>query len=473
MNEYDIVVIGAGAVGENVADYATKAGLSCVIVENDKVGGECSYRACIPSKALLRSGDARRAALAVDGAAQAVTRSLDVARVLARRDAFTGKGDDSGQVSWLENAGIDLVRGTARLIAERTVEVNRPEGTQTLKARVAVAMCTGSEPRVPAIPGIEEIDIWTSREATVAEEIPASLAIVGGGVVATELATAFASLGSTVTVVARSGLLNGHEPLAGEAVTQRFRADGIDVLVADVDSISAADGGAQLQLSTGQTVSVARVLIATGRLPRTSDVGIETVNLAPGEWIDVDETMLVRGVPGEWLYAVGDLNHRSLLTHQGKYQARAAAAAIAARAAGDVPDTQPWSEATATADHGAIPSVVFSSPQVATVGMTEKEAVSAGRSVRTIDIALGSVAGGSLHADGYEGTFRTVVDTERNVVIGVTLVGDDVAELLHAATIAIVGEVPLHRLWHAVPAFPTMSEAWLRMLEALREPEAQ
>ncbi|WP_166981233.1 dihydrolipoyl dehydrogenase family protein [Paramicrobacterium fandaimingii] len=473
MSEYDVVVVGAGAVGENVADYATQAGLSCVIVESDKVGGECSYRACIPSKALLRSGDARRAALAVDGAAQAVTRGLDVARVLARRDAFTGKGDDAGQVSWLEGAGVDLVRGQARLVAERTVEVERPEGTQTLTARVAVAVCTGSEPTVPPIPGIDEIDVWTSREATIAEDIPASLVVVGGGVVAAELATAFASLGSTVTVVARSGLLSGHEPIAGEAVTKRFRADGIDVLVADVDSVSAAGDGAQVRLSTGQTVNADRVLVATGRTPRTSDVGIDTVGLTPGEWVDVDETMLVRGVPGEWLYAVGDLNHRSLLTHQGKYQARAAAAAIAARAAGDVPDTHPWADATATADHDAVPSVVFSSPQVAMVGMTETAAMDAGRPVRTIDIALGSVAGGALHADGYEGTFRAVVDTERNVVIGVTLVGDDVAELLHAATIAVVGEVPLHRLWHAVPAFPTMSEAWLRMLEALRKPEAQ
>ncbi|PFG30908.1 dihydrolipoyl dehydrogenase family protein [Paramicrobacterium agarici] len=472
MSEYDVVVIGAGPVGENVADYATQAGLSCVIVEQEKVGGECSYRACIPSKALLRPGAARAGALAVDGAAQSVVRGLDVAAVLARRDSFTGKGDDSGQVSWLEDAGIALVRGSGRLTGERTVEVTAVE-TTTLTARVAVAVCTGSVANVPDLPGIDDVEIWTSRDATVAEEVPDSLAIVGGGVVAAELATAFTSLGSNVTVIARSGLLTGHEPFAGDAVAKRLRSAGADVRIADVEALSRTERGAMLQLSTGETVTADRVLMATGRNPGTSDLGFDAVGLTPGDWIDVDETMLVKDVPGDWLYAAGDVNHRALLTHQGKYQARAAAAAIAARASGDVPDTRPWSETTATADHDAVPSVVFSSPQVASVGMTDAAARKAGRSVRTIDIDLGSVAGAALHADGYEGTLRAVIDTERHIVLGATLVGDDVAEMLHAATIAVVGEVPLHRLWHAVPAFPTMSEAWLRVLEKARQAEAE
>ncbi|MCW4458398.1 NAD(P)/FAD-dependent oxidoreductase [Microbacterium sp. MPKO10] len=471
MSEYDVVVIGAGPVGENVADYVVQAGLTCVIVEREKVGGECSYRACIPSKALLRPGVARQAALDVDGAAQAVTRGLDVAAVLARRDSFTGRGDDSGQVSWLADAGIDLVRGAGRLVGKRTVEVTSAGGTTTLEAGVAVAVCTGSDARIPEIPGLDELEVWTSRDATVTEEIPGSLTIVGGGVVASELATAFAALGSSVTVVARNGLLSGHEPLAGDAVTARLRHSGVTVLTADVQSAAATQDGAELTLSTGETVTADRVLIATGRAPGTRDLGLETVGLTPGDWIDVDDTMLATEASADWLYAVGDVNKRAQLTHQGKYQARAAAAAIVARAAGDVPDSRNWAPAAATADHAAVPSVVFSSPQVASVGITSQAAQDAGVTTRTIDIDLGSTAGGALHADGYEGTFRAVIDLERDVLIGATFVGDDVAEMLHAATIAVVGEVPLHRLWHAVPVFPTMSEAWLRVLEALRQPE--
>ena len=206
------------------------------------------------------------------------------------------------------------------------------------------------------------------------------------------------------------------------------------------------------------------VLVATGRRPRSDSVGLETVGLEPGSWIDVDETMLVNGADGEgdWLYAVGDVNHRALLTHQGKYQGRAAGDVIVARALGRPVDASPWGVHAATADHSAVPGVVFSEPECASVGLTEAGAADAGIEVRIADVPIQSASGAGILADGYEGRARLVVDAERGVVLGATFVGQDVAELLQAATIAVVGEVPVDRLWHAVPAFPTMSEVWLQ-----------
>ncbi|WP_437582318.1 dihydrolipoyl dehydrogenase family protein [Paramicrobacterium sp. CJ85] len=468
MAEYDVIVIGAGPVGENVADYATRAGLRCVIIERELVGGECSYRACIPSKALLRAPAARSAAQNVEGAAQAVTGQLDVSATLERRDGFTGRGDDSGQVSWLDEAGIDLIRGDGRLAGERRVEVTTPEGVSTLEAAAAVAICTGSAAFVPPIPGLDRNRIWTSRDATVTEHVPASLAIIGGGVVAAELATAFTALGSEVTVIARSGLLGGHEDVAGQAVAAQLEKDGARVLRGEVTGAAHESGQTTLSLSTGEDVTAERVLVATGRTSGTDDLGLDTVGLTPGAWIDVDETMCVSDVPGNWLYAVGDVNHRALLTHQGKYQARAAATAISTRARGDVPDTGLWSDAVATTDSVGAPAVVFSSPVVAAVGRTSQQAARDGIRTHVVDLDLGSIAGAALHADGYAGTVRAVIDVDRRILTGMTIVGDDVEEMLHAATIAVVGEVSLNRLWHAVPVFPTMSEVWLRILEKLR-----
>lgn len=473
MTEYDLVVIGAGPVGENVADYATKAGLTSVIVERELVGGECSYWACTPSKALLRPGAARNAALAVEGAAQSVTGPLDTDAVLKRRDGFTGKGDDSGQVTWLESAGIDLVRGEGRLSGERTVDVATPDGeTITLTARHAVAVCPGSTTRMPGIDGLDSVGAWTNREATTAERVPTSLAIIGGGVVGSEMATAYRSLGSEVTMIVRGKLLDKLEPIAGEAVAERLKKDGATILTGEVAKAERTGGEVVLTLTDGRVVRAEEVLVATGRGPRSADLGLESVGLESGDWIDVDDTLRAHGVSGGWLYAAGDVNHRNLLTHQGKYQARAAAAAIAARARGDEPSTEPWSEAVATADNAAVPAVVFTQPEVCSVGLTSAQAADRGITAKTLDIDFGSVAGASLHADDYEGTMRAVIDTERHVLLGVTFVGDDTAEMLHAATIAVVGEVPLDRLWHAVPAFPTMSEIWLRLLEKLRAEDA-
>ena len=464
-DEYDLIVLGGGPVGENVADRAVQGGLTAVIVESELVGGECSYWACMPSKALLRPAQALRAARKVAGSAEAVTGDLDVRAVLARRDGFASDWSDEGQVGWLRSAGIDLVRGHGRISGEREVTVTTPEGGERrLRARHAVAVSTGSDAAIPPIDGLAEARPWTSREATSAQEVPESLAVIGGGVVAVEMATAYAALGSRVTVIARGGLLTSVEPFAGDLVAEGLREFGVD-LRTNTATLSVERAGDTVTVRTDAGDVVAQeVLVATGRRPRSADIGLEHVGLTPGEWIRTDDTLLVPGT--DWLYAVGDVNGRALLTHQGKYQARAAGDVIAARALGGDLDVSPWGRHVATADHGAVPQVVFSSPEVAAVGLSEAQATEAGLAVRAVDVELSSVAGAGLHEDGYRGHARMVVDETRGVVVGVTLAGPDVAELIHAASVAVAAEVPVARLWHAVPSYPTISEVWLRLLEA-------
>ncbi|POX40795.1 pyridine nucleotide-disulfide oxidoreductase [Streptomyces sp. Ru73] len=467
--EYDVVVLGAGPVGENVADRAHALGLSAVIVESELVGGECSYWACMPSKALLRPVTVRADARRIPGLPEAAGGPLDARAVFARRDAFTSHWKDDGQVEWLDSAGIDLVRGRGRLTGPKRVTVD--DGTE-LTARHAVAVCTGSSAALPDLPGLATARPWTSREATSAQTVPGRLVVVGGGVVAVEMATAFQALGSEVTMLVRgSGLLARMEPFAGELVAEALKEAGADLRWdTSVEEVHRADpdGPVTLTLSGGERLEADEVLFATGRAPRTDDLGLETVGLTPGSWLEVDDSCRVTAVEGGWLYAVGDVNHRALLTHQGKYQARIAGAAIAARARGDEPDTGRWSAYAATADTAAVPQVVFTDPEAASAGLTVAEAERAGYRVRSVDVDLGGVAGASLYADGYCGRARMVVDLDREVVLGVTFVGPGVGELLHSATVAVAGEVPLSRLWHAVPAYPTISEVWLRLLESYR-----
>ncbi|MEU4164572.1 NAD(P)/FAD-dependent oxidoreductase [Actinoplanes sp. NPDC026670] len=464
---YDVIVLGAGPVGENVADRVVKGGLTAAIVERELVGGECSYWACMPTKALLRSSAALRAARALPGAREAVTGDLDVAAVLARRDGFASNWKDDGQVAWLDSAGITLHRGHGRISGRLTVEVTGDDGTTILTARHAVVVATGTSALLPDIPGLREASPWTSRDAAAAGAVPARLAVIGGGVVATEMATAYASLGAQVTVLARDGVLSQAEPFAGELVTASLRESGVTVRdAAEAKSVQRdSDGTVHLALTDGGRVEADELLVAIGRTPNTADIGLETAGLEPGSWLAVDDTMRVVG-GGGWLYAAGDVNRRALLTHQGKYQARAVGDVIVARALGTAVEDGRWGRHVATADERAVPQVVFTDPEIASVGLTAAAAEAAGLRIRVVDHDLAAVAGSALHADGYHGRARMVVDEDRQVIVGFTVAGPDVAELLHAATIAIVGEVPLDRLWHAVPAYPTVSEVWLRLLEA-------
>jgi pyruvate/2-oxoglutarate dehydrogenase complex dihydrolipoamide dehydrogenase (E3) component len=454
---FDVVVIGAGPVGENAAARVVRGGLTAALVEHERFGGECSYWACIPSKALLRPGNLLAAAKRVPGVP--VGDKLDAEAVFARRDYFTSKGDDSGQFEWAKGADVTPVRGHGRITGEREVTV----GEEVFVARRAVVVCTGSVPSVPSIPGLADVPYWGSREATSASEVPARLGVLGGGVVGVEMAQAWAKLGSKVDLV-----ISGDVPLprmagfVGEAVLEGLREDGITVHTGSgLDRVSSVDGATLLELRGGGRVTVDKLLVATGRRPATKDLGLESIGLEAGEALTVDDSGRVSKIEGGWLFAAGDVTGRAPLTHQGKYAARALGDVIAAEARGEKFDAAPWSTYSATADHSAVPQVVFTDPEVASVGLAGAED---GKPHRVVDIDI-AVAGSSLHADGYEGKARIVVDTERGVLVGVTFVGQDVAEMLHAATIAIVGEVPLHRLWHAVPAFPTVSEVWLRLLE--------
>ncbi|MEA5366423.1 NAD(P)/FAD-dependent oxidoreductase [Amycolatopsis sp., V23-08] len=456
---FDVVVIGGGPVGEVAAERAVRGGLKTALVEHERFGGECSYWACVPSKALLRPGNLLAAAKRIPGVP--VGDALDPAQVFARRDWFTGKGDDTGQFEWARGAGIEPIRGHGVITGEREVTV---DGDRVLTARHAVIVCTGSVPNTPKIPGLDTIRPWGSREATSASAVPARLGVLGGGVVGVEMAQAWATLGAQVHLV-----ITGERPLprnaefVGDLVLHGLREAGVFVhTMSGVEKVAAVDGGTELTLKDGEVLVVDEFLVATGRRPGTAGLGLESIGVEAGGPLTIDDTGQVSAVDGGWLFAAGDVTGRAPLTHQGKYGARAAADTVAALAKGEKVDTSPWSPFTATADHHAVPQVVFTDPEVASVGLSDAREGSADRVV-DIDIA---VAGSSLHADGYRGKARIVVDTERNVLLGVTFVGQDVAELLHSATIAIVGEVPLDRLWHAVPSFPTISEVWLRLLEA-------
>jgi pyruvate/2-oxoglutarate dehydrogenase complex dihydrolipoamide dehydrogenase (E3) component len=471
VGEVDVVVIGGGPVGENAAARAVRGGLSAVIVEADLLGGECSYWACMPSKALLRPGQALDAARRVPGAREAVGGQLDAAAVFARRDSYTSGWDDAGQVEWAVGADIRVVRGHGRLAGVRAVEVTAADGaTATITARHAVVVATGSTPSEPPVEGLADTPHWGSREATSAEEAPARLAVVGGGVVGCELAQAFASLGSEVVLLTPSGLLGRMEDEVGDLVAAGLRASGVEVRTgAKLSAVSrdGADGAVTLTLDGGDVLEADELLVATGRRPATGDVGAASVGLEAGRPLAVDATGLVEGVDGGWLYAAGDVTGDAPLTHMGKYAARAVGDVIAARANGDEVRGGSWGAHAQTAQQRAVTQVVFTTPEVASVGPTAAEAEAAGLRVRAVDLQI-AVAGSSLLADGYADSSwaRMIVDEDRRTVVGVTFVGQDVAELLHSATVAVVGEVPLERLWHAVPSYPTVSEVWLRLLES-------
>ncbi|MCY1017801.1 dihydrolipoyl dehydrogenase family protein [Pyxidicoccus sp. MSG2] len=455
---FDVVVIGAGPTGENAGARAAAAGLSVALVEHELLGGECSYWACVPSKALLRPAEALWLAKHAPGAREAIKGPLVASAVLEQRDYMVGNYKDDSQVKWAEGAKLTVVRGNAKLAGPRKVRVEAKDGkVRELEARRAVVLATGSRPRLPDIPGLKEAKPWDNREGTGAKEVPKRLVVLGGGAVAVELAQAWRSLGSEVTLAQRGkSLLSRFEPFVGEQVAEGLRESGVRVLLGTTAARvqRAGDKGeVTVTLTNGEEVRADALLAAMGRVARTEGIGLETVGLQAGKSVEVDDQLRAKGVEGGWLYACGDVNGRNLLTHMGKYQARLVGDIIAGKKA------QAWADAKAT------PQVIFTHPQAASVGLTEAKAREAKLPVRTVQYEMQNVTGTGLFGTGLKGTAKLVVDEKRRIILGATFTGPEVGEMLHAATIAVAGEVSLDTLWHAVPSFPTMSEVWLRLLE--------
>jgi pyruvate/2-oxoglutarate dehydrogenase complex dihydrolipoamide dehydrogenase (E3) component len=422
-------------------------------VEPHLIGGECSFYACMPSKAMLRPGELLAEVRRIPGVREAVTGDLDGGAVLKRRDEIIHGLDDSNQVPWLEARGVTIVRGAGRLEAERRVRV----GDDTLVAHRAVVVATGSSPLIPPIDGLREAKPWTNREATTAKQVPDSLAILGGGVVGVEMAQAYRSLGSQVTLIERGDrLIPREEPFASNDVEQSLREKGVDVLLStSASAVRAEDGQVTVELDSGGPVRGEQLLVAIGRRLNTTDIGVETIGREPGKPIEVDDSMRAE----DWLYAIGDVNGRALLTHMGKYQGRIAADVILEQESACLPST---------ADDSRSPRVIFTDPHVAAVGYTLDAAQQEGLNVRAVDVPTQGSAGASFYGhDDARGTTRLVVDDDRGVIVGATFTGPEIAEFLDESTIAVVGVVPLERLFLAVPAFPTRSVVWLYLLEAL------
>lgn len=449
--KFDVVVIGAGPAGEVAAGRVAEAGLSVAIAEVELVAGECSYYACMPSKALLRPAELLAEAKRVPGVSEALSGAFDPQAVLDRRDEIIHDLDDSSQVEWLDDLGIELFRGEARFTADKTVAV----GDDTLVANKAVIVATGSAAAMPPIDGLEEAKPWNNRLGTTSKEIPGSMVVIGGGPVGSELSQAWNSLGTDVTLLEGSDrILAREESFASEEVTDSLREQGVDVRTGvKVVKVQRDGDTVTVTLDNDTTVKADEILVGVGRKPRTEGLGLDSIGVDTDDrgFLAVDDELRVSG--SDWLYAVGDVNGRILLTHMGKYQAWVATEIILGR------------EAKATSEALGSPHVTFTDPQVAAVGKTLEDAIAEGINASATDVTTSGNAGASFYGKGTPGTSRIVVDEDRGVLIGATFVGFETADFLQAATVAIVGEVPMTRLRHAIAPFPSRSEVWLKLLD--------
>ena len=442
---FDAVVLGAGPAGEVAASRLNGQGLRTALIERELVGGECAYWACIPSKTLLRPTEVRSEAQRTAGTSAPEQRWTEVA---GYRDFMIRHLDDSGQIDGYEQSGVRVYKGEGRLAGPRRIEV---AGEMLEAERVVIA--TGSDPKIPPIPGLAEAGYWTNRQATTLEQIPPSVVILGGGPVGIELGQFLRRFGAEVSLVEMADrLLPREDPHVGELIAETLRADGIALHIGvGASEVIANDSGRTVKLEDGKQVGGQELLVAIGRTPRVQGIGLESVGIEPDpQGIAIDERCRV----GEGLWAIGDVTAVMPFTHVGMYQGRIACADIAGR--------------TARADYTAIPRVVFTDPEIAAVGLTAQQAKERGVKTATASVQLAdAIARPWTYEQDPRGEIAIIADRQRRILIGAWAVSPLAGEWIHYAALAIKTKTPLDVLRDTVAQFPTYTEAYLNAIEAL------